>query len=269
MAAGTGIIYPDCMRETGPEPCGSGKEIHMQLSKRLSAVAALITGDGTLADIGTDHAYLPIFLIKEKRVAHAIAMDVNPGPLERAREHIAQYGMGDVIETRLSNGLAALQPGEADSIAIAGMGGALMTRILEEGREKLCGSEAEKRCRELVLQPQSEIWLVREWLDRNGWEIVREDMVCEDGKYYPMMRAERTDPGSTSFDMSEMELRFGPVLLRERHPVLREFLLHEKELDHRILASLDGQPGEAAVARAEEVYRELRLVEAVLCRIRV
>lgn len=241
----------------------------MQLSKRLSAVAALITADGTLADIGTDHAYLPIFLVKEKRITHAIAMDVNPGPLERARGHIAQYGLEAVIETRLSDGLAALQPGEADSIAIAGMGGALMTRILEEGKEKLRG------VRELILQPQSEIWLVRGWLDRNGWEIVREDMVCEDGKYYPMMRAERVQAATpeevslseanfTSGKMSELELRFGPVLLRERHPVLREFLLRERELDRRILASLYGQHGEAAVARAEEVYRGLQLVEEAL-----
>ena len=287
---------------------GAEREIHMQLSKRLRAVAALITADGTLADIGTDHAYLPICLTKEKRIAHAIAMDVNPGPLKRARAHIAQYGLGDVIETRLSDGLAALMPGEADSVVIAGMGGALMTRILEEGKEKFRRSENEevlldetdrdkdsrssesrdmsRGVRELILQPQSEIWLVRGWLDQSGWEIVREDMVCEDGKYYPMMRAERvqeilgddgssetkekkTQANSVSGKMSEMELRFGPVLLRERHPVLREFLLHERELDHHILASLNGQPGEAAVARAEEVRRELRLVEEALRRIPV
>ena len=259
----------------------------MQLSKRLRAVAALITADGTLADVGTDHAYLPICLAREKRIAHAIAMDVNPGPIARAREHIAQYGLGNVIETRLSDGLAALRPGEADSIAIAGMGGALMTRILKEGREKLGGSEAERRGRGLILQPQSEIWLVRGWLDRNGWEIVREDMVCEDGKYYPMMRAERThtkasengglsekeekktETVSSAGKMSEMELRFGPVLLRERHPVLREFLLRERDLDCRILMSLDGQPGETARQRAEEVRGELQFVEETLTELRV
>ena len=185
----------------------------MQLSERLRAVGALVTSGGTLADIGTDHAYIPIYLIQTGAVSRAIAMDVNPGPLSRAREHIAQYGLQCAIETRLSDGLAALRPGEADSIVIAGMGGALMTRILDEGRDRLNGvseqtggccsgadncadPQAEHRgkgrgCRELILQPQSEIWLVRGWLDRNGWEIVREDMVCEDGKYYPMMRAER------------------------------------------------------------------------------
>ncbi len=315
----------------------------MQISRRLKAVAALVTGDGTIADIGTDHAYIPIYLIQTGAAAHAIAMDVNPGPLARAQEHIGQYGLSASIETRLSDGLARLRPGEADSVVIAGMGGALMTRILDEGCDRLdgvseqqggfsdnmaahsgksgdnahsnrvCGNTAAhldspdravvsgakhparlRRCRELILQPQSEIWLVRGWLERNGWQIAQEDMVCEEGKYYPMMRAERCGNGSykTSNDridrdkidgdkagsgeidrvvadtvfegMNEMELRYGPLLLRERHPVLQEFLFHEKKLNLRILASLDGQTGEAAVARAEEVRGELQLLEEAL-----
>ncbi len=229
----------------------------MQISRRLRAVADLVAAGGTVADIGTDHAYIPIWLIQTGTATHALAMDVNPGPLSRAREHIAQYGLEALIETRRSDGLEELQPGEADSIVIAGMGGALMTRILDEGRDRL------DACRELILQPQSEIWLVRAWLERNGWRITREDMVCEDGKYYPMMRAERCGD-KTGLKMNEMQLRFGPLLLRERHPVLQEFLLHERELNLRILASLDGQNGEAAVARAKEVRGELRLVEETL-----
>ncbi len=255
----------------------------MQLSKRLGAVAALVTAGGTVADVGTDHAYLPIWLIRTGAASRAIAMDVNPGPLARAQEHIAQYGMEAAIETRRSDGLAALRQGEADSIVIAGMGGALMARILETGlgnlrscrervqptqnRESARGSNRLESCRELILQPQSEIWLVRAWLDRNGWEIAREDMVCEDGKFYPMMRAERAD--AAALGMDEMDLRFGPLLLRERHPVLREFLIHERELNRRILASLEGQSGETARTRAEEVQRAQSLVEAALAKYEV
>lgn len=269
----------------------------MQISKRLKAVAALVTSGGTVADIGTDHAYIPIYLIQTNAVAHVVAMDVNRGPLARAREHIAQYGLAARIETRLSDGLAALCPGEADCVVIAGMGGPLTVRILEDGRDRLAGRtgyagqespdilpDCPDGCRELILQPQSEIRLVRMWLDQNGWRIVREDMVCEDGKFYPMMRAERSrsaeyhtsdrgqgeaggqaesaDAPQTS--LTDMELRFGPLLLREHHPVLKEFLLRERELDRRILASLEGRTGDAAAARAEEVRRELRLVEAAL-----
>ena len=84
----------------------------MQLSKRLSAVAEFVTPGGCLVDVGTDHGYVPIALLEQKKISSAIAMDVNRGPLERAREHIAQYQMGDYIETRLSDGLHALRAGE-------------------------------------------------------------------------------------------------------------------------------------------------------------
>ena len=111
----------------------------MQLSKRLSAVAEFVTPGGCLVDVGTDHGYVPIALLEQQKISSAIAMDVNRGPLERAREHIAQYQMGDYIETRLSDGLHALRAGEGDSLLIAGMGGGLTIRILSEGEPLLSG----------------------------------------------------------------------------------------------------------------------------------
>jgi tRNA (adenine22-N1)-methyltransferase len=225
----------------------------MQISKRLEAVAGMVTSGSVLADIGTDHAYIPIYLTEAGRIPHAVAMDVNKGPLQKAREHIADCGLEQQIETRLSDGLAALAPGEAQSVLIAGMGGPLTVLILQDGRDKLAG------CRELILQPQSDIKAVRAYIEREGWQIVREEMICEDGKYYPMMRAV---PGSSKPDsaMTALELRFGPLLLAHRHPVLREYLLREQGLNERILLSLEGQTGEAALARASEVKEELQLI---------
>ena len=106
----------------------------MQLSKRLSAVAGLVTRGNRLVDVGCDHGYLPVYLYLNHMIPSAIAMDVRPGPLSRAEEHIAQYGLGEYIETRLSDGLAALGTDEGDTLVIAGMGGPLMERILTEGR---------------------------------------------------------------------------------------------------------------------------------------
>lgn len=257
----------------------------MQISGRLKAVAALVPAGGCLADIGTDHGYIPIYLIKDQKVTHAIAMDVNRGPLARAREHIVQYGLEEKIETRLSDGLEALRAGEADTIVIAGMGGPLTVRILEMGKEKLSGCG-------LVLQPQSGIRTVRLWLEKNDWRIVREDMVCEDGKYYPMMRAVQTqkssggrcreytqsmtdlqrnmDPrseciaGECTRSMTELQLCYGPLLLRGHHPVLREFLLREQRLNRRILESLEKQSTEAASERAQEIRAELERIEEAL-----
>ena len=101
----------------------------IKISERLMTVASLVSRDHVLADVGTDHGYVPIYLILQGKIKKAIAMDINRGPLERAREHISLYGMGDYIETRLSDGVEALALGEADSILIAGMGGGLVIRI--------------------------------------------------------------------------------------------------------------------------------------------
>lgn len=241
----------------------------MQISKRLKAVADMVTSGSILADIGTDHAYIPIYLTEQGKIPRSIAMDVNRGPLEKAREHIAQFGMEQKIETRLSDGLAALKEGEARSIVIAGMGGLLTIRILRDGQEKLNG------CGELILQPQSDIKLVRAYMEEKGWQIVREEMVCEEGKYYPMMRAvparSQGNEGRTEGDaeqgqsrMSLTELQFGPLLLRERHPVLRDYLLREKQLSLRILTSLEGRTKEAAKRRRQEVEEELKLIDEAL-----
>ena len=102
----------------------------MQLSIRMQAVADMVTPGGRIADIGTDHGYVPIYLVEQNKTDHAIAMDVRKGPLARAGENIVRFGCSDRIETRLSDGLAMLKPGEADTVIIAGMGGLLSIRIL-------------------------------------------------------------------------------------------------------------------------------------------
>ena len=98
----------------------------MQISKRLRTVASFVTEGNSIADIGTDHAYVPIFLAKEGKITKALAMDIKKGPLERAKTHIQKQGLSDMIEVRLSDGLSAFQKGEAETIIISGMGGALL-----------------------------------------------------------------------------------------------------------------------------------------------
>ncbi len=155
----------------------------MQLSLRLSAVARMVTEGNRLVDVGCDHGYLPVYLVLEKKIPGAIAMDVRKGPLSRAKEHIGEYGLGEYIETRLSDGLKALKEGEGDTLVMAGMGGPLMERILTDGEEVLKGFQ------ELILQPQSDIRHFRRFLLDSGRVIVEEDIVLEDGKFYPMMKA--------------------------------------------------------------------------------
>lgn len=233
----------------------------IQLSKRLNAVASLVPQCDCVADVGTDHGYIPIFLKQQNRCDHAIAMDVRKGPLERAREHIEVYNLQGYIDTRLSDGLAALNPGEADVIVIAGMGGATMQQILARGEDVL------KKNTVLILQPQSELFEFRSWIFSHGYELLKEDMVFEDGKYYPLMQVRYGGNCRAAYDQSysETELSFGPMLLREQHPVLRAYLnwiLSQKE---QILKRIMSNASEDVKSRrVEELEKEMGEIADVL-----
>lgn len=227
----------------------------MELSKRLSAVAGLVTEGASVADIGTDHGYVPIYLVERGIASKVIAMDVNQGPLNRARMHIVGHGLGDRIETRLSDGLARIRPGEVDTVIVSGMGGPLTIRILQEGKEVADQLNA------LILQPQSEICRVRRFLTENGYRIEQEDMVLEDGKYYPVMRVVH----GTKEPYEEWEYLYGKRLLEARHPVLLEFLKRELHIKESILEQLAGRSGsQSARERAEEICREREWIQKAL-----
>lgn len=221
----------------------------MQLSKRMRALASLVTEENRLADIGTDHGYLPIYLVREGKIPSALAMDVNPGPLARAKEHIEAAGLTTYIETRLSDGLQKLCVDEADTILIAGMGGMLTIRILEEGEHCL------PRIKELILQPQSDIDQVRRWIEERMFCIVLEEMVEEGGKYYPMMKAVH---GKDAL-YTEEEYYYGRTSLQRSPLVLLAYL--DKKFDEaqkirkRLLES--GQEGSF---RMQEIQEEMERI---------
>lgn len=225
----------------------------IKISNRLKTVASLVDRGLVLADVGTDHAYVPIWLIQQKKIPYAIAMDINSGPLGRAAEHIALYGMDGYIETRLSDGVAALAPGEAGAVLVAGMGGGLMMHILETGKQ-VC-----RRAEELVLQPQSELYRFREYLLREGYVTDAEELVEEDGKYYPMMRVHYEGARAYGFGPEEELFHtYGRMLLRERHPVLKEYLLRERNTYQKICEKLkQGKQSASQAARREEVLAVL------------
>ena len=265
----------------------------IQLSKRLQSVADFVENCETMADVGTDHGYIPIYLVLNRKVKKAIAMDVNPGPLQRAKEHICQYGLEHAIETRLSDGCFALKPGEADAIVIAGMGGALMQRILEQGEA------AAKAAQRLVLQPQSEAALFRQFLFRHGYQILAEDMALEDGKYYPIIAAqymgwennatalrsgrEKQDSpiiaaqymgwennatallsGRENQDGFRIACKFGPLLLAQRHPTLKKYLICQQRQKRKILENLKENARQDASERIQEIKIQLKDIEAAL-----
>ena len=237
----------------------------MELSTRLKAVADFVTAGYKLADIGTDHAYIPIALMEQNLIPGAIAMDINEGPLQRAGEHIAENRMEKKIEIRLSNGFSALKKGEAESAVIAGMGGGLMIRILTEG-ERIA-----KSLKECILQPHAEIEKVRKFLLEEGYDILDENMVKDDGKYYTILKVcplkktsdkeaesgEEIKSGKRTEMWSEPELKYGRFLLQNRNPVLREYLQREILIREQILAGLDGKENRRIEQRRTELKKEL------------
>ena len=233
----------------------------MQLSKRLQAVADLVTPGNRVADVGCDHAYISIYLAEKKLSPHVIAMDINKGPIERAKENIRKYGFESIIEVRRSDGIKLLQPGEADTILIAGMGGALMRQILSDRPEVLSDTK------ELILQPQSEIYLVREVLRDYGFFITAENMLIEDGKYYCCIKAEtdRIIPDVRSYELTDREHSYyGKLLLEHKDPVLREYLLREKQQLKTIYKSLSEISTEQSLVRQQEIKEELELIGQAL-----
>ena len=238
----------------------------MQLSLRLSAIADMVTTGNRLVDVGCDHGYLPVYLIQQKKIPSAIAMDVRKGPLSRAKEHIRQYGLEEYIQTRLSDGLENLKAGEGDTLVIAGMGGPLMERILTDGQS------VRDSFSEMILQPQSDIPHFRRFIQSQGFQIVEEKMVEEEGKFYPMMRVVRTCPEGDGNEnlVSEaapytLEEAFGKFLLKEHNPVLYRYLLREERIRADILKQLQAAPqAEAVTARIREVKEEAQLIKAAL-----
>lgn len=235
---------------------GRGKENEKQeagsrirLSPRLKAVAAFVPEGFRAADIGTDHGYIPIYLVETGRVPGVLAMDVGKGPLERAKAHTEAMNpeLRDRIELRLSDGLKGMKTGEARTVIIAGMGGELMIRILDEGRHVWESVDT------WVLSPQSELEEVRRFLLREGFAVLREQMVKDNGKFYTVMAASR---GKMECEQKE-ELRYGPCLIRDKNPVLLEYLAQEEKRILGIREGFDLEKAEQWTPGQRTAFRQL------------
>lgn len=207
-------------------------EKQFQLPKRLETIIERMPDSGCLADIGCDHAYVAIEAVRRGRAARALACDVRKGPLQQAAEHILCAGLAGKIETRLSDGLEKVAPGEADTVVVAGMGGPLMERILQ-GR---LGDFAH-----FVLSPQSEIPHFRRFLLAEGMQIDEETMLIDEGKYYVILNvSKRADAASSdSMYVTEEDFLYGGRLLHRLDPVLKSFLEKEKTRYEGILRQTD------------------------------
>lgn len=240
-----------------------------RISKRLNAVADYVTEGKRVVDVGTDHAYIPIFLLQEGRCKAALAADIGRGPLERARENIAENGLSDRIETVLSDGLKKIDT-DFECLILAGMGGKLIREILSEDPKKTASFE------EMILEPQSDLETLRLYLRQNGYWIDRENMVLEDGKYYPILHVIQRPISEIRESLPKEEDalllcdRYGYHLLKEGHPVLLSFLQKEEREKEKVLIHLEEleKKGISVEKRKKELQKELllnRRAEELVC----
>lgn len=179
------------------------------ISKRLELVASFVSQGAILLDVGSDHAYLPIELVERGKIESAIAGEVVEGPYQSAVKNVEAHGLEEKIQVRLANGLAAFEEEDRVSvITIAGMGGRLIARILEEGLGKLANVER------LILQPNNREDDLRIWLQDHGFQIVAESILEEAGKFYEILVVE-----AGQMKLSASDVRFGPFLSKEVSPV--------------------------------------------------
>lgn len=209
------------------------------LTPRLDTVAKYIYTK-TAADIGTDHAYIPIHIVKNKIAEHVIATDLRKGPLLIAESNVKKNGLSDNIELRLGNGLAPVENYEAETFVIAGMGGELISDILENDIKKA------KKAEYLVLQPMNSQDALRKWLSENGFSVLKEDIATEEYKVYNIILARK---GTPVIYKNEFELHIPPYLYSNKY----FYALRDKK-KREFLKIKNGL--EAAAAKNEELIEK-------------
>lgn len=228
-----------------------------QLSLRLERVASHVPKGAVVADIGSDHAYLPCYLALNGMVRKAVAGEVVKGPYESAKKQVRLEKLEEQITVRLASGLAAIQPEDGvTAITIAGMGGPLIVSILNEGMERLNGVER------LILQPNVHAKAIREWAGQQGWNLKEEEILKEKDKIYEILVLE---PAEEPVALTETELLMGPHLMAERSPIFIEKWQRETAQWKKIVASMEATEQTLEIlSRKNDLVHKIQLTEEVL-----
>ncbi|MGI6227644.1 MAG: tRNA (adenine(22)-N(1))-methyltransferase [Peptococcales bacterium] len=232
----------------------------IKLSKRLKQIADFVPLGSIVADIGTDHAFLPTFLVQKDIVPQVIAIDVNKGPLEIAKKQVEGLLLSDKISVRLGDGLTPIIPGEVQTVVIAGMGGATMKKILTQSPQVVA------QLQRIILQPNVAAEFVRKWAIENNWKIVDEELIYEDDRFYEIIVLE---PGKMKLE-DNIYLFLGPRLVEKYHIHLVEYLKRQKEGDLDILNELENSSNQIAKEKAQAIKDKWEKVKQVIkCRFNV
>ena len=230
-----------------------GWVMQIKLNDRLLCVAKLVLPGQPMADIGTDHSYLPVYLIINSICPAVIATEKARGPFDNACQLVELLSLTRQIDMRLGSGLTVLKPGEAATIVMAGMGGHVIRDILEASPAVAAAS------RRLVLQPQKHAPMLRHFLQQSGWRIVTEDIAFDHGFYYEIIAAE---PGV--MQLNEDEMLFGPCLLGQPHPLLPQYLGLQLADMQTLLDQLEGKACQETAVRRAALQNKVKKIESIL-----
>lgn len=230
---------------------------YQHLSNRLEAVANLVPKNSFLADIGSDHAYLPAHLIVNQQISGAIAGEVVKGPYESAKKLVTDLMLSDKIDVRLGDGLEVIKPYDnVDAITICGMGGTLIRDILERGKQKKCLTSNEL----LILQPNVGSHMLRQWLVNNSYEIINETILDENDKIYEIIVARVSDEMN---ELTESQITFGPILMNQKSEVFKRKWQFELEQYQRVIDQL-AQSKSNQEDKVRQIQHQIELIEEVL-----
>ncbi|KPI54556.1 SAM-dependent methyltransferase [Clostridioides difficile] len=228
----------------------------MKLTDRLLKIASLVTDGKKIADIGTDHGYIPVYLLKKGRVPFAVLADVNKGPLDNARKEVIQNNFLDKVDLRLGSGIEILEIGEVEEIIIAGMGGILISELLEAKKEVAHSVE------KLILQPMQAQEELRRYLLNNGYEILEEVLVREDFRIYEIIVAKYT--GKNTIIEDEIYYEVGIKLLEDKDSLFNDFIEKKIRTYSSIVSNLEGKNGESIDKKREESEVAIKKLENLI-----
>ena len=213
----------------------------MKLTNRLLKIASLVGENKKLADIGTDHGYIPVYLLNKGVINFAVLADVNKGPLENARSEVRRNKLEEKVDLRLGSGIEVLKKGEVDEVIIAGMGGILIADLLEANKEVAHTTE------KLILQPMQAQEDLRKYLLQNGYEIIDECLEKEDFRLYEIIVAKYTGRNTEVED--EIYYEVGQKLIENKDELLKEFIDNKIKKYNNIIEKLGDKEVNAVVAK--------------------
>lgn len=228
----------------------------MEISNRLKCVASMIDKCNCIADIGTDHGYLPIYLIKNGVCNTAIASDIKKGPLNKAKINIEKYSMEEKIQCRLGTGLNTIKENEVDSAVISGMGGNLIRDIIVNDLEVF------KSLKYAVLQPVQNPEILRKYLYDSGFNIIDEELCIDENKYYEIIKVEYNNNVVIKDDIY---YEISEKLIEKKHPLIRQYIEYKISKNKHIIDNIDICNSNALRRKEELVYKNHILKELFSC----